>query len=110
MPSFIVERRIEGAATLTRQALLEIGRRSKQAASGMDVPYSGVETYVDGDMVCCIHQAENADVLAARADAAGFPADRIVAVAATSCPAGGVLNQLNEEFGIRAGTHCSPAA
>jgi len=109
MPRFIVERKIEGAAALTPEALRTIGRRSQQAASGMDVPYGGVDTYVDGDMVCCVHQAESAAALAARADAAGFPADRIVAVTAASPPAG-VLSQLNEEFGIRAAAHCCPAA
>jgi hypothetical protein len=109
MPRFIVERTIVGACDLTRDALLEIGRRSKRALSGMDVPYSGVETYVDGDRICCIHSAENAEIIYQRAREAGFPADLVIEIEPSGNPGipSGVLSQLQEEFGVPAQVRCT---
>lgn len=104
MPRFIVERKIADAGKLSSQTLLEIARRSKQVISGMDVPYSGVESYVEGDKVCCIHVAESAEVIYRRAQNGGFPADSVIEIVASAAPEtlSGVLHQLRDEFGARA--------
>jgi hypothetical protein len=108
MRRFIVERKIAGADSLGKEEIQEIARRSKQAISGMDVPYSGVESYVEGDTVCCIHAAESAEAIYRRAREAGFPADRVTALEngdPDSLP--GVLSQLRDEFGLRCQTRCN---
>ena len=110
MPRFIVERKIACAGELSREALLEIARKSKQVISGMDVPYNGVETYVEGDRVCCVHVAESADVIYRRAHEGGFPADLVTEAPPSNGPqtSTGVLSQLRDEFGIRTSA-CCPA-
>jgi len=109
MPRFIVQRNIAGADKLDQLALSDIARRSRQVISGMDVPYIGVEAYVEGDMVCCVHLAESAEVIYRRAREGGFPADLVLEVGPAIKPrrSTGVLNELGDEFGLH-GPACSP--
>ena len=103
MPRYIVQRNIAGARVLGHEALNDIARKSRQVISGMDVPYVGVETYVKDDAVCCIHVAENAEVIYRRAREGGFPADLVIEIDDSHefQPLKGVLNELRDEFGSR---------
>nr|WP_299500606.1 nickel-binding protein [uncultured Rhizobium sp.] len=105
MPRFIVERTVVGADRLGSQALADIAQSSRQALSGMDVPYRGGEVYARGDTVCCLHVAENAEVLRRRLEEGGFPADRVVPAVTCDDIASGVLCQLRTERGLRPRVH-----
>ena len=44
-------------------------------------PYKWLHSYVAGDKVYCVHQAENADVIREHARVGGFPANLVAEVA-----------------------------
>jgi hypothetical protein len=86
MPTYIIERKIPGAETLSAKELQEISAKSNEVVARLGVPYKWVTSYVAGDRIYCVHEAENADVIRRHARDGGFPADRITKVAAVIGP------------------------
>jgi hypothetical protein len=81
MKTFLIEREIPGAQDLTHDQLCEITRTSNEAVDSLDHEYVWLHSYVAGDKVYCVHQAESADVIREHAAAGGFPANLVVEVA-----------------------------
>ena len=81
MQRFIIEREIPGASELTEQQLVEIAQTSNAAVDSLGVPYTWVNSYVAGDKVYCVHEAEDADTIREHARRGGFPANKVTAVA-----------------------------
>ena len=81
MKRFIIEREIPGAAELSTNQLAEIARTSNAAASSLGVPYTWVTSYVAGDKVYCVHEADNEDTIREHSRRGGFPANAVTAVA-----------------------------
>jgi hypothetical protein len=81
MQRFIIERNIEGAADLTGDQLCEISRTSNAAVDSLGVPYTWVTSYVAGDKIYCVHEAEDAETIREHARRGGFPADVVSVVA-----------------------------
>jgi hypothetical protein len=79
--TFIIEREIPGASELTQEQLAEVSKTSNAAVASLGVPYNWVTSYVAGDKVYCVHQAETADVVREHARRGGFPADLVAEVA-----------------------------
>jgi hypothetical protein len=86
MPTYIIERDIPGADKLTTDDLIGISAKSCNVVAGLGVPYNWVTSYVAGDKIYCVHQAESADVIYRHARESGFPADRVTEVAAIIGP------------------------
>ncbi len=86
MPKFMIERNIPGASTLTRQELADISTRSNQVVAGLGVPYIWHASFVAGDKVYCIHEAESEETIRRHAREGGFPADRVTPIAAEIGP------------------------
>lgn len=86
MPTFIIERNIEGASTLTADELSEISATSNDVVAGLGVPYRWITSYVAGDKFYCVHEAETAEVVREHARCGGFPADVVAEVAAVIGP------------------------
>lgn len=86
MPTYIIERNIPGAETLSAKELKEISAKSNDVVAGLGVPYKWVTSYVAGDKIYCVHEAENADVIRRHARAGGFPADIVTKVLAVIGP------------------------
>jgi Protein of unknown function (DUF4242) len=86
MPKFIIERNIPGASALSRQQLKEISAKSNQVVDGLGVPYEWIESFVAGDKIYCVHEAESADVIYKHAREGGFPADAVTEVVAMIGP------------------------
>ena len=86
MPTFIIERNVPGAATLSARELQEISAKSNEVVAGLGVPYKWVSSYVAGDKIYCVHEAEDADVIRRHAREGGFPADMVTEVAAVIGP------------------------
>ena len=82
MKRFLIERNIPGASTLTTEQLVEISRTSNAAVASLGVPYTWCTSYVAGDKIYCIHQAESADDVLAHARGGGFPANLVAEVSA----------------------------
>jgi len=86
MPTFVIERHIDGASELTGQELADIAARSNDVVAGLGVPYRWITSYVAGDKFYCVHEAETAEVVREHARCGGFPADVVAEVAAVIGP------------------------
>jgi hypothetical protein len=87
MPTFVIERNIPGADKLTQDELKGISAKSCDVVAGLGVPYTWVTSYVAGDKIYCVHEAESADVIRRHAREGGFPADLVTEVSAIIGPA-----------------------
>jgi hypothetical protein len=87
MPTFVIERNIPGADKLTQDELRGISAKSCDVVAGLGVPYKWVTSYVAGDKIYCVHEAESAEVIRRHAREGGFPADLVTEVAAVIGPA-----------------------
>ncbi|MEV6493784.1 DUF4242 domain-containing protein [Actinoplanes sp. NPDC051633] len=81
MQRFMIERNIEGAADLSAEQLAEIAKTSNSAVDSLGVPYVWVNSFVAGDKIYCVHEAEDAETILEHARRGGFPADVVSPVA-----------------------------
>jgi len=86
MPTYIVERNIPGANMLTPQELREIAAKSNAVVEGLGVPYLWHQSYVAGDKIYCVHEADSVETIYRHAKEGGFPADLVVEVSAIIGP------------------------
>jgi hypothetical protein len=87
MKRFIIEREMPGAGDLTEAELAEISKKSNTAMTSLGVPYRWVNSYVAGDKVYCVHEAEDEDVIREHSRRGGFPANTVSVVANEFGPA-----------------------
>jgi Protein of unknown function (DUF4242) len=81
MTRFVIEREIPGAENLTHDQLAEIAQTSNEAVASLGVPYTWVTSYVAGDKIYCVHEADDAETIREHARRGGFPANLVSAVA-----------------------------
>jgi uncharacterized protein DUF4242 len=89
MKTFVIERQVPGASQLSDEELRGITTTSNGAVAELSKPYKWLHSYVAGDKIYCIHQAENEDVIREHASRGGFPANlvsEVVAVIDSSGP------------------------
>jgi hypothetical protein len=82
MPTFIIEREIPGADKLSPAELRDISAKSNEVVAGLGVPYTWVTSYVAGDKIYCVHEADSADIIERHAREGGFPANKVTRIAA----------------------------
>jgi hypothetical protein len=82
MKRFLIERLIPGASELTTEQLAEISRTSNAAVDSLGVPYTWVTSYVAGDKIYCLHEADDAETVREHARRGGFPCDIVAEVSA----------------------------
>ena len=58
MPTYMIEREIPGASKLTDEELRGITTTSNDAVDGLERPYTWLHSYVAGDKIYCVHDAE----------------------------------------------------
>lgn len=86
MQTFVIERNIPGADRLTAEELKAIAAKSCEVVAGLGVPYRWITSYVAGDTIYCVHQADDADTIRRHAREGGFPADKVTKVSAVIGP------------------------
>lgn len=86
MPTFVIEREIPGADKLSGAQLRDIAAKSNATVAGLGAPYTWITSYVAGDKIYCVHEAESAEVVLRHAREGGFPANKVTEVAATIGP------------------------
>lgn len=86
MPTYVIEREIPGADKLSASELREISAKSNEVVSGLGVPYKWITSYVAGDKIYCVHEAQSADIIRRHAREGGFPANKVTEVAAVIGP------------------------
>jgi hypothetical protein len=82
MPTFIIEREIPGASKLTDDELRGITTKSNDTVESLNKPYTWRHSYVAGDKIYCVHEADSADVILEHARGGGFPANLVAEVTA----------------------------
>lgn len=80
MKRFIIEREVPGASELTAAELAEISRKSNIAAASLGVPYRWVNSYIAGDKIYCVHEADDEDLIREHSRRGGFPANNVAVV------------------------------
>lgn len=96
MKRFIIEREIPGASELTQDQLCEIAKTSNTAAASLGVPYTWITSYVAGDKVYCIHEADSEETIREHARRGGFPANVVTEVAGEFGPQTAAARQASE--------------
>ncbi len=86
MPKFIIERHIAGASALSARELQEIAIKSNAVVSGLGEPYTWHQSYVAGDRIYCVHEAESEEAVYRHAKEGGFPADKVTIIEAVIDP------------------------
>lgn len=86
MPAFLIERNLPGASKLTAEELKGIARTSNAVVDNLGVPYTWQLSYVAGDKIYCVHEAESSDDVYEHARRGGFPADLVVEIPAVIDP------------------------
>lgn len=86
MPLFIIERTVPGASELGKGDLCDISAKSNAVVAGLGEPYTWVRSYVAGDKIYCLHEAESAEAVYRHAKEGGFPADKVTEVSAVFGP------------------------
>ncbi|WP_068275852.1 DUF4242 domain-containing protein [Aldersonia kunmingensis] len=81
MKRYVIEREIPGASELDEEELAKIAVESNAAVASLQVSYRWITSYVAGDKLYCIHEAEDADAIREHARRGGFPADVVSVVA-----------------------------
>jgi len=86
MPRYVIEREIPGAGKLSAQELKGIAQKSCGVLSKMGSQIQWLQSFVTGDKVYCVYIAPNEKMVRDHAQQAGFPANRVSAVAAIIDP------------------------
>lgn len=81
MKRYVIERQIAGAADLSQEELAAIAGKSNTVVDSLGVPYRWITSYVAGDKIYCIHEADDEDAVREHARRGGFPADAVTVIA-----------------------------
>jgi hypothetical protein len=82
MATFMIEREIPGASTLTDEDLRGITAKSNDVVAGLDCDYTWRHSYVAGNKIYCVHEADTAEEIREHARRGGFPANLVAEVTA----------------------------
>jgi hypothetical protein len=82
LPTYLIEREVPGASNLTDEELRGITTTSNNAVEELNRPYRWLHSYVAGDKIYCVHEADSEDVIREHAQRGGFPANVVEEVTA----------------------------
>jgi len=86
MPSYVIEREVPGAGSLTAEQLKDISQTSCSVLRKLGVQIQWVQSFVTGDKIYCIYRAPNEQLIREHAELGGFPANVIAEVSSTIDP------------------------
>ena len=94
MPRFVIEREIPNAAAMSPSELQAVARRSCAVLQELGPSIQWVQSYVTEDKITCVYIAPGAELIREHARRGGFPADRVLEVAAVIDPTTAEANTL----------------
>lgn len=86
MKTFVIERIIPGAGSLSSDDLKGISKTSCSVLKAMGPEIEWQHSYVTGDKVYCVYKAKNKQLIEEHARKGNFPANSISEVSATISP------------------------
>ena len=87
MKTYLIERDIPGASQLTANDLKGISQKSCGVLKEMGPKIKWMHSYVAGNKIYCVYQAQNEGLLREHAQKGGFPITNITEIASTISPA-----------------------
>jgi uncharacterized protein DUF4242 len=96
MPKYIIEREVPNAATLSAADLKGVAQRSCAVLQQLGPSIQWVQSFVTEDKITCVYIAPNTELIREHARLGGFPADRVLEVAAIIDPTTAEWNELAE--------------
>ncbi|WP_123026234.1 DUF4242 domain-containing protein [Mycolicibacterium stellerae] len=81
MKRYVIEREIPGASDLGHDELAAIAGKSNDVVESLGVPYRWITSYVAGDKIYCVHEADDEDAIREHARRGGFPANSVTVIA-----------------------------
>jgi uncharacterized protein DUF4242 len=94
MPKYLIEREIPNAAALSALDLQGIAQRSCAVLYQLGPSIQWVQSFVTEDKITCVYIAPNAELIREHARRGGFPADRVLEIAAVIDPTTAEANKL----------------
>lgn len=82
MPCYMIEREIPGASKLTDEELRGITATSNEAVEKLENPYTWCYSFVAGDKIYCVHEAESIDDVVEHGRLGGFPVNLVSEITA----------------------------
>ena len=80
MPTYIIEREIPGAGSMSAETLKGISQHSCGVLREMGPSIQWVESFVTPDKIYCVYIAENEAAVREHASRGGFPANSVTEV------------------------------
>lgn len=87
MKTYLIERDIPGASTLSPADLKGISQKSCTVLKEMGPRIQWQQSYVVGNKIYCVYKAENPELLREHAKKGGFPITNITEIASVISPA-----------------------
>ena len=92
MNTYVIEREIPNAGSLTAQDLKGISQKSCSVLKELGPDIEWVESYVTDNKIFCIYRAENETILRTHAEKGGFPINSVHLLSAMISPATATTN------------------
>lgn len=92
MNTYVIEREIPNAGSLTAQDLKGISQKSCSVLKELGPDIEWVESYVTDNKIFCIYRAENESILRTHAEKGGFPINSVHLLSAMISPATATTN------------------
>ena len=89
MPKYVIERTVPGAASMGPEELHKISAQSNEVLREMGPSIQWAHSYVAGDRLFCVYNADNEDLIREHARRGGFPCDNVRQVSAVIDPVTG---------------------
>lgn len=86
MKTYVIEREIPGAGSLTAEQLKGISQTSCGVIKQLAPEIEWLHSYVTGNKVYCVYKATSEEVIREHAKRGGFPANKISEVATIISP------------------------
>ncbi len=77
LKKFVIEREINGVGDLSEENFTDITSKSCSILKDMGPEIEWLESYVTGDKIYCIYQANDEQAILDHAERGGFPANQI---------------------------------
>ena len=78
---YLIEREIKGAGNMTPVQLRDAAQKSNGVLRALGPDIQWVHSYVAGDKIYCVHEADDEEAIREHARRGGFPANAVTAIA-----------------------------
>lgn len=89
MPKYLIQRTVPGVAEMSPEQLHGLAAKSNAVLAQMGGRAQWVQSYITGEGLACVYNAESEDVVREHARIGGFPCDSVRLVSAIIDPVTG---------------------